>query len=296
MKPILATPVLALTLAIAGVSAPALADDMAAAWQAMPAAPNSFAVRGGSAPVDRALATIIPAPYRIVLDNGVPPSASLVWRSGDNWMDVLKEAVAPLGLDVRADWSQNIISIVRDRPAPVMAGASAVTYPAPSVAAPVATPATMPPVAATMAKPAYSPHPAYELPKPTTPVPSLDQLAAAERAEASKPVFAEPVAATPVIAPSTPSAEAGYTIPAGVNLSRGLAKYVERFGWTLRWKISEDYMLDAPLPIPQGTLQEGINYVMQSYRAQGGMGDATATFANPNKVVVLEYATAKESN
>lgn len=68
-------------------------------------------VQAGSAPVDEALGRIIPAPYRVLVDDSIPSSLYLVWGSGDNWMDILRRAIAPIGLKATPDWSRNSIRI-----------------------------------------------------------------------------------------------------------------------------------------------------------------------------------------
>jgi hypothetical protein len=68
-------------------------------------------VRAGHAPIDDAVARIVPVPYRIMLDESVPASMQLVWGSGDNWMEVLRRALVPVGLVAEPDWANNAIRI-----------------------------------------------------------------------------------------------------------------------------------------------------------------------------------------
>lgn len=98
-----------------------------------------------SAPIERALARIIPAPYRIMLDDAVPGSLALVWKRGDNWMEVLTAALAPIGLQAVPDWNTNTITVTwKERPSapPAQVAAapaapqSAPDAPDPKVAAP----------------------------------------------------------------------------------------------------------------------------------------------------------------
>ncbi len=94
--------------------------------------PTLGVAQGGSAPVETALATIIPQPYRIELDARVPTTTIVNWKQGTDWMKVLRDALSPLGLSVIPDWSTNTILItLHDQPAPMH----------PPVAATVTTPA-----------------------------------------------------------------------------------------------------------------------------------------------------------
>lgn len=163
--------------------APTMADDRALfyrgqnkAWRDAPM------VVGGRAVIDEALMRIIPAPYRVTLDDSVPASLYLVWGNGDNWMDVLRRALAPIGLVATANWGQNRIQVGwRQSAVPVV---PAVSPAVPVVPAPAPTPAS----AAAPKKQGFE----IVQPKPagveTAPrVPSVDQDARpAERVEAAR--------------------------------------------------------------------------------------------------------------
>lgn len=84
-------------------------------------------------------------------------------------------------------------------------------------------------------------------------------------------------------------------LPAGENLSDALAKYAERGGWSLRWNIDADYVLDVDLPMPKGAdVIEGITWLVKTYQAQGGMSGVVPRFAKGNKVVVIEQMDVRE--
>jgi len=101
--------------------------------------PTLAVERGGSAPVEAALATIIPQPYRIELDARVPTSMVVNWTGGDDWMQVLQNALSPVGLIARPDWSTNTILVtLRNQPAPVTTPLAAMA------ATPAQTPAMTP--------------------------------------------------------------------------------------------------------------------------------------------------------
>lgn len=72
---------------------------------------NPLMVHSGAAVIDDALVRIVPAPYRVLLDESVPATMHLVWSSGDNWMDVLTHALAPVGLVAEPDWAKNSVKI-----------------------------------------------------------------------------------------------------------------------------------------------------------------------------------------
>lgn len=88
------------------------------------------------------------------------------------------------------------------------------------------------------------------------------------------------IAAVPVPKP--------YVLPKGKSLSSALAAYVAAHGWTLKWAIKNDYVLEAPFPIPAGkNLVGGVSYVVRAYQAQGGLMGDVPVFAMPNHVVVI---------
>lgn len=175
------------------------------------------------------------------------------------------------------------------------------TTPPPPPPKPLAIPA---PVAAAGFAPApapAAPAPHYK-PLPTLPPNALPLI------ERMPPPAAHPKPAAVLKAPKRPStsfvvtvkrvnpAAEPYTIPAGTLLSQGLAKYVQRYGWSIRWLVSDDYRLDAPLPIPAGSVDAGVTYVVHTYQSQGGLLGDVPRFAKPNKVVVIQPVTAdKES-
>jgi hypothetical protein len=72
-------------------------------------------IRAGYAPVDDAMARIVPPPYRVMIDESIPASMQIVWGNGDNWMEVLRRALAPVDLVVEPDWANNVIKIYPNR-------------------------------------------------------------------------------------------------------------------------------------------------------------------------------------
>lgn len=127
----------------------------------------------------------------------------------------------------------------------------------------------------------------------------------ANRAPVASPAHFEPAVTTAVrpmtsfaihdtAAPPVDPSQTPYTIPAGVMLSRGLADYVKRFGWTLVWTITDDYRMNEPFPIPAGTLRDGMTYVFNAYQSQHGLLGSIPDFHSPNKTVVVEPVTAAQ--
>lgn len=85
-------------------------------------------------------------------------------------------------------------------------------------------------------------------------------------------------------------------LPPGQNLSEALERYVRERGWSLRWNIGEDYVLDASLPIPSSDLIEGVTWVVNTYQSQGGMLGVVPRFARSNRVVVIEKMDVRDSH
>lgn len=284
-------------VALAVMVSPMTRAQSADQW-GVPVMPTPGSVTGGAAPIENALARIIPAPYRIELDSAVPSATVLVWRSGDDWMAILRQAVAPMGLIVAPDWQTNTIRVLKKPSASRYADAIQPYSAAPQPAT------TMP--ASTGYMPAFgsvAPRVASYHPLPTaatTPPPAAD-AATARVATPAAPPAAVKVSSTSVLA-STPvplsSAQTGrqFTIAAGEHLSAGLTQYARTFGWSMRWQLAKDYILDAPLPIPAMSLKDGLRYVLQTYQSQGGLHGATFSLAEPNHIVVARPTAAMEDN
>ena len=104
---------------------------------------------------------------------------------------------------------------------------------------------------------------------------------------------AAPVDALAEVAPAAPRYQSE-SLPAGGTLSEALTSYAERKGWTLRWQLDDDYMLDVDIPIPPMDLIDGVTYVVRAYQAQGGLNGVVPRFARSNKVVVIEKMNVRE--
>ncbi len=273
-------------------AAPARASAMTQAWE-QPTMPTGLSVHAGSAPIEQALSTIIPVPYRIALDQSVPASAIIVWPAGNDWMKVLRAAVAPLDLYVEPDWKSNTIRVVHWSPGTSTdnAGFPERRMPTPS-AGTYRMPASGPVSGTPSGAPGFKPLPTL----PAGALPIIETLPPGERAPATAAAFKPNPhsAAASVAAPPAPGASI-YVIPSGTMLSQGLTNYVKRFGWSMRWNVKDDYMLDAPLPIPAGSVSKGVTFVVHTYQMQGGLLGDTPLFATPNRVVVIQPAAIREN-
>jgi len=92
------------------------------------------------------------------------------------------------------------------------------------------------------------------------------------------------------------SAPASSVLPAGESLSAALEQYAEQHGWTLRWNIEEDYMLDVDLPLPAESFINTMTWVVNTYQSQGGLHGIAPRFAQTNRVVVIEHMNVREAN
>lgn len=100
----------------------------------------------------------------------------------------------------------------------------------------------------------------------------------------------------PVADPPAPIAHAPErtVIRAGETLSDGLAKYVAKSGWTMRWNIDQDYVLDVDLALPDTDIIDTVTWVVRTYQQQGGLEGVVPRFAKGNKVVVIEDMNVRE--
>lgn len=125
-----------------------------------------------------------------------------------------------------------------------------------------------------------------EPPRPDPPqidAPSSDAARVAEGVPAPAPIRAVPLPPPPQV------------LRAGENLSEALADFVQRGGWSLRWNIEDDYVLDVDLPMPTGDVIAGVTWVVKTYQAQGGLEGVVPRFAKGNHVVVIEDMRVREA-
>lgn len=122
-----------------------------------------------------------------------------------------------------------------------------------------------------------------------TPSVLVEAPAAAAFANATTPaaVTTAAVARAERVVEPTP-AERTHILPGGSKLSDALSKYVESYGWSLRWRIEEDFLIDTDIPLPQGDVVDGVLHVVRAYQSAGAMKTVRPRFAAPNKVVVIE--------
>lgn len=117
------------TLPIAAIASPFGATQSPWDVQPMTAPPQSMSpsdggeasstgatIAAGRAPIEQALSMIIPSSYGISLDKRVPLDWVVTWPEGSNWMTVLHQALAPMGLHVIPQWANNTVEILLDTP------------------------------------------------------------------------------------------------------------------------------------------------------------------------------------
>jgi len=170
--------VLVAALLVCGAAHAQSSAQLWASAQPMPSTttgPTLGVGQGGSAPVETALATIIPQPYRIELDARVPTTMIVNWTQGEDWMQVLQTALGPLGLVATPNWSTNTILVtLRAQPAPV--------------ANPLAATATAP-----AQTPAMTPAANSEVAVAATPITSLSTPPEAMQAAQGTPPVVDPI-------------------------------------------------------------------------------------------------------
>lgn len=104
---------------------------------------------------------------------------------------------------------------------------------------------------------------------------------------------AMPAVPATAAAEAAPVADHGFVLRAGSSLSSALDAYAKSKGWSLRWNVRDDYMLDADVTIPPMTIEQGITWVVRAYQAQGGLLGVQPRFARPNHVAVIEPMTVR---
>jgi hypothetical protein len=141
------------------------------------------------------------------------------------------------------------------------------------------------PVPAAPAEPAA----AAAAPTPLPDVPLDPAGAMAERV-----IEVDPFADTTGLGNESAPAPRSHVLPAGKSLSEALEEYVADRGWTIRWMLEEDYILDVDVPVPPLDVIDGVTWVVTAYQQQGGLRGVTPRFATPNKVVVIEAMNIRE--
>ena len=107
-KSILAMALMALGFNAWGMGA---ADPAIWATQSDQAAPATQALFAGSAPIEQALALIVPAPWQIDLDSRVSATQTMSWPSTNNWVTALQAACAKMGLVAHIDRATQTVEV-----------------------------------------------------------------------------------------------------------------------------------------------------------------------------------------
>lgn len=133
---------------------------------------------------------------------------------------------------------------------------------------------------------------------PTRCVVTINVPAAASVAAAVPPPAPQdgvPLATRTQPLPSSSPPQRVTVLHAGETLSSALSQFAQAGGWTLRWNIDDDYVLDVDLPMPTGDVIEGITWVVKTYQAQGGLEGVVPRFARGNHVAVIEDMRVREA-
>jgi hypothetical protein len=70
-------------------------------------------VAAGTARLDEALDRLVPASYRIVVDDGIPAQVVLVWPSGADWERVVRAALDPIGIELQVREAEKVVHLRR---------------------------------------------------------------------------------------------------------------------------------------------------------------------------------------
>ena len=126
----------------------------------------------------------------------------------------------------------------------------------------------------------------------TAPAPAAIQLSPMHEPSGAVP---SPAAGLQARASGAVASFQATSIPAGVRLSEGLERFVMSRGWTLRWLIEEDYMLDSELPIPGMDVIDAVTWVVQTYQRRGGMQSAVPHFHKGNNVIAIQAMGVRDA-
>lgn len=69
-------------------------------------------IPGGSAPVEQALAKLVPAPLQVRIDARIAPQTMLTWQAASDWMTALRQAIDGAGLQVRPQFAHGILEVL----------------------------------------------------------------------------------------------------------------------------------------------------------------------------------------
>lgn len=126
---------------------------------------------------------------------------------------------------------------------------------------------------------------AVRAPQPA-PAPETAPVPAASGSDAAQVVASHP--AIPVPPPAV--------LRAGELLSEGLSRIATERGWSMRWNIPQDYVVDVQIPLPnESDLIPLITWVIRAYQAQGALEGVVPRFARGNRVVSIEPMTVRDS-
>ena len=106
--------ILAVSLAAACLNAWGAGAADPAVWSTPgPALQAQTMLFAGSAPIEQALAVIVPAPWQIDLDSRVDVTRKMSWSSSANWVTALQAACSQMGLVVRIDRAHQTVDVMQ---------------------------------------------------------------------------------------------------------------------------------------------------------------------------------------
>jgi hypothetical protein len=282
-------------------------------------------IAAGSAPIEQALATLIPAPYRIELDSRVPNNWIVVWTAGRDWLSVLRAAVEPMGLRVVPEWSRGEIKIVL---ASASAATSMAVQPAATVAAPRAAPRVMGADSAAWQSRIAAGGPMglssalfRLLPNDmaaagieivglsdSQPVSwqagsrrqALMDVAQAVQARVIvtsqnirfEPAAVEPAAVNAQPAVGSPIAPASLHLVPGKPLGEQLREQGTAQGWTVVWNVDQDWIVPGATTLP-GDFERAASEAIEAAAAEGAPLSATVYRTNHTLVITQTGVTNK---
>lgn len=277
-----------------------------------------------SAPLERALEAIIPAPFAIEVDRKIPRDWIVHWSpAGENWLRSLRSALEPMGLSVQADWSRSVVRIYgpqvaqqaqpegQPRLKAVDVGAAdavkqwpdlgAVSSAAWSEKAPTAPKSPMllgralssvvPPEFSRMETEYLGIDPAVSV--VWSGKTRLDALRSIEQQINAQVKLAASglqvrsnsyKPAAPAAAPTQPARPQTFALVGGASLQSQLSEWAKRAGWALVWHLDSDWI------VPNGgdfgpSFVNAARLVVESMRANGE--DVRATFHEGNRTLVI---------
>lgn len=237
------------------------------------AAPTAELVEGfgKDIPLVIALRDIVPAKYAYAFSPREVAGTKISWRGGKVWQDVLKDALAPHGLDVSVSDTQVVIFAKPDSTAPATPVAPIAPAPKPVAAAPAPTPAptmsaSTEPTAETLI--AKRPDPTPDATDEPVPLTGSQSAQAQEKMAATAPTNIEPAATAtekpPVMAAIDMQAPRKWQARPGTTLRQTLETWTKDSNVELNWSTPYDYPINNAFYF-DGTFPQAVDSLLSSY-------------------------------